>query len=114
MYYASRMYGAQLELGQSYSQITSAISICLLENVYFRDTDQTHHQFQMMDQDSGRGFKDGIEVHTIELSKYDISETTITAASPLHQWVFLLLRGHEYDASRLRQLLPAIWLQSSH
>jgi hypothetical protein len=46
--------------------------------------------------------------HTIELTKYHLSESTITTASKLHQWVFLLLNAQQYDAPQLKALLPGI------
>ncbi|MCA9154268.1 MAG: PD-(D/E)XK nuclease family transposase, partial [Planctomycetales bacterium] len=49
---------------------------------------------------------DAIEVHTVELPKYNLDEATISRASKLDQWVFLLLRAHQYDSERLKQLLP--------
>ena len=108
VYYACSMYVDQLERGQNYAKATPAISICLLDQRLFPDTDQAHHRFQMVDIHSGRELDNAIEVHTLELTKYNISEATITSASKLHQWIFLLLRAQEYDASRLMQLLPGI------
>lgn len=108
VYYACSMYVDQLESGDGYAQATSSISICLLEPPLFGDTDQAHHRFQMIDADSGRRLKKGIEVHTVELSKFHLSEATITSASKLHQWVFLLRYAQDYDAARLRELLPGI------
>jgi hypothetical protein len=65
----------------------------------------------MVDTASGRKLKDAIEVHTVELSKYDIAEETIATRSKLHQWVFLLRRSQDYEEPQLRQLLPAIEFQ---
>ncbi|MCA9223546.1 MAG: PD-(D/E)XK nuclease family transposase, partial [Planctomycetales bacterium] len=65
-----------------------------------------HHRFQMVDLESRRELSDAIEVHTVELPKYNLDEGTISRASKLDQWVFLLLRAHQYDSERLKQLLP--------
>ena len=37
-----------------------------------------------------------------------MDERSITEASKLEQWVFLLLRAQDYDADTLRRLLPGI------
>ncbi|MEZ6112946.1 MAG: Rpn family recombination-promoting nuclease/putative transposase [Pirellulaceae bacterium] len=106
VYYACSMYVDQLEAGQNYAQARSAISICLVNELIFRDSEQRHHRFQMVDLESRRELSDAIEVHTVELPKYNLDEATISRASKLDQWVFLLLRAHQYDSERLKQLLP--------
>ena len=111
LYYASSMYVDQLKTGHDYAELTSAISICLLDKPFFLDSDQAHHRFQMVDTASGREIPEATEVHTVELTKYDIGEETIATKSKLHQWVFLLLRSQEYDAAELRRLLPDIEFQ---
>jgi hypothetical protein len=96
------------EAGSPYGKATPSISICLLQHPHFGDTEQPHHGFQMIDAASGRRLKTAIEVHTVELSKYHLSEATITSAGKLHQWVFLLRNAQDYDEARLRELLPGI------
>jgi predicted transposase/invertase (TIGR01784 family) len=108
VYYACSMYVDQLEIGDGYGKATPSISICLLQHPHFGDTEQPHHGFQMIDAASGRRLKTAIEVHTVELSKYHLSEATITSAGKLHQWVFLLRNAQDYDEARLRELLPGI------
>ena len=106
VYYACSMYVDQLEAGKNYAQARSAISICLVNERIFRDSEQRHHRFQMVDLESRRELSDAIEVHTVELPKYNLDEATISRASKLDQWVFLLLRAHRYAPERLKQLLP--------
>ncbi len=62
----------------------------------------------MIDKPSGRALSNAIEVHTVELTKYDFYEATITTASRLEQWAFLLLHARKYDAMRLKELLLGI------
>jgi predicted transposase/invertase (TIGR01784 family) len=107
-YYAGRMYVDQLEVGQNYAKATPAISICLLDKRIFPETEQAHHRFQLIDRRSGRELENAIEVHTVELTKYNLSESTIANASKLQQWAFLLLHAHEYEASELRRLLKGL------
>ncbi|HAC90845.1 MAG TPA: hypothetical protein DCF63_09455, partial [Planctomycetaceae bacterium] len=83
VFYAASMYVDQLNVGQSYVSVGPAISICLLNHVLFRDTEQAHHHFRMMDLESGRKLEKAIEVHTIELLKYNLGEATVTRASKL-------------------------------
>lgn len=108
MYYACSMYVDQLELGQSYAQANAAISICLLSHRLFQGTDQAHHRFEMVDTKSGRELENTVEVHTVELPKYNCTEESISTASKLEQWAFLLLHAHEHTAESLNSLLPSV------
>ncbi|WP_417748473.1 Rpn family recombination-promoting nuclease/putative transposase [Rosistilla oblonga] len=112
-YYACSMYVEQLERGDDYHRLCSAISICFVNQNLHSGSAQAHHWYQMVDRESGRTFGDGIEVHTVELPKYNLREATIAEASPLEQWAFFLLNAHRYDADRLRELLPAVEFQTA-
>ncbi len=105
-YYASAMYIDQLQAGQHYTQLRPAISICLLRQPLFTDTPVPHHRFRLVDPEHGRELLGGIEVHTVELAKYNLDEATISAAPAMTQWAFFFLRADRYEASRLRELLP--------
>ncbi len=49
-----------------------------------------------------------MEVHTVELLKYNLDEATITQASKIEQWAFFLLFADKYDSEELRSLLPGV------
>ena len=49
-----------------------------------------------------------VEVHTVELTKYNLQEATIREASKIEQWAFFLLYADQYDPERLRDLLPGV------
>ncbi len=107
-YYACCLYVDQLSIGEPYAKLNPALSICLLNQPLFSQSSQSHHRFQMVDIGSGRRLPDAIEVHTVELTKYNLQEATVGQASPIEQWAFFLLRAHQYEAERLRELLPAV------
>jgi predicted transposase/invertase (TIGR01784 family) len=107
VYYASSMYVEQLSAGDNYAMLRPAISICLLTRRIF-DSHQPHHRFQMVDLASGRQLDRAIEVHTVELGKYNLDEQTISLASKIEQWAFLMLYAQDYDSSALKDLLPGI------
>ncbi|WP_145075606.1 PD-(D/E)XK nuclease family transposase [Aureliella helgolandensis] len=66
------------------------------------------HRFQMVDVVSGRELARAVEVHTVELCKYNLEEGTISQASKIQQWAFLLLFAQDYESAALRELLPGI------
>ena len=113
VYYVCSMHCDQLNKGDSYASLSPSISICLLSHVLFPGTSQTHHRFELLDRESGRKLENAIEVHTVEMSKYNLSEETIAEASNLEKWVFLLLRAQDYDAATLKRLLPGIEFETA-
>jgi len=107
-YYACSLFVDQLEAGGNYASLRPAISICLLNKTIFADSARPHHRFCLTEPESGRGLPVGIEVHTLELLKYNLQEASISFSSPIHQWAFFLLFADQYDAVELRGLLPAV------
>jgi predicted transposase/invertase (TIGR01784 family) len=112
-YYACSMHVDQLSKGGNYASLAPSISICLLSHALFPGSAQAHHCFEMRDQRSGRKLDNAIEVHTVELTKYNLAEESISQATKLDQWAFLLLRAQDYDAATLRGLLPGIEFETA-
>ncbi len=107
VYYASEMYTSQLNQGDDYLRLTTTISICLVTRNLFPETKQAHHRFQLIDPQSGRKIDRAIEIHTIELKKFDCDSKEILKASNLAKWAWLILKAHDYRADELRQMFPA-------
>jgi predicted transposase/invertase (TIGR01784 family) len=112
-YYACSIHVDQLSKGGNYTSLSSSISICLLKVVLFTGSTQAHHRFEMRDLASGRKLDNAIEVHTIELTKYNLKGETISLASKLEQWAFLLLYAQDYEAGTLKRLLPGIEFETA-
>lgn len=106
VYYACSLYTDQLEKGDNYSILQPAYSICLLCDVLFADTAVAHHRFQLADLEEKQILHDTVEVHTVELTKYNLEAVSISQASPIEQWAFFLLCADCYEADELRKLLP--------
>lgn len=113
VYYACTMYIDQLDPGQSYADLRSAISICLLNKILFRDDTIPHHRFRLSDPEHGMEVSDSIEVHTLELTKYNLQEETICSAPAIEQWAFFFLFADGYEPERLRELLPGVGFQQA-
>jgi predicted transposase/invertase (TIGR01784 family) len=113
VYYASTMYFDQLKSGGSYADLRSAISICLLDKKLFRDDASAHHRFRLVDTEHGMEIPDSIEVHTVELTKYNLQEATISVAPEIEQWAFFFLYADRYEPERLRELLPGVEFQQA-
>jgi predicted transposase/invertase (TIGR01784 family) len=113
VYYACSMYVDQLASGGNYALVAPSISICLLNHMLFPATSQAHHRFQMLDKESGRELDNAVEVHTLELTKYNLSQASISSAGKLEQWAFLLLHAQDYEAPALKALVPGIEFETA-
>ncbi len=49
---------------------------------------------------------DTVEVHPVELTKYNLEAASISQVSPIEQWAFFLLCADCYETDELRKLLP--------
>ena len=47
-----------------------------------------------------------MEIHTLELGRYNIRETDLKTANLLDCWLFWFLHAHEYEADALLKLVP--------
>jgi predicted transposase/invertase (TIGR01784 family) len=65
-----------------------------------------HHAFRLADRDSGRVLEETLEIHTLELGWYNLTEDELGTASVLDLWLFWLLHAHEYDTETLDRLFP--------
>ena len=94
VFYACEAYTDQLRIGQGYSDLKATYSICLLMRNLWED-DQLHHQFQLVDRESGRILEDSIEIHTVELAKYNGVPSEVRRASVLEQWAYWIKNSRD-------------------
>ena len=107
VYYACEAYTDQLRAGQGYCGLKATYSICLLmRNLW--EGDQLHHQFQLVDRESGMVLVDSIEIHTVELAKYNEVLSEVGGASVLEQWAYWIKNAGEHSVEELRELLPGL------
>ena len=106
VFYGCEIYAGQLKLGDDYSLLKPAFSICLLDGVLWNDAKKVHHAFRFTDQESGRTLTETLEIHTIEFGRYHLQEQDLAPASLLDCWVYWLLHAHEYEPAELLKLFP--------
>ena len=107
VFYACEAYTDQLRVGQGYSDLKATYSICLLmRNLW--DDDQLHHQFRLVDRESGRVLEESIEIHTVELAKYNGALSDVRSASVLEQWAYWIKNSSEHTVEELQELLPGL------
>ena len=85
-------------------RLTTAISIVLTDDV--REVSAGHLRSVLCDQAHAVAFGDQLQLHVVELPKYNSEDESIGQAEKLEQWVFFLDRADAYDAESLQRLLP--------
>ena len=58
------------------------IGIRLINGILWKDAEKVHHAFRLTDQDSGRTLEETIEIHTLELGRYNLSEADLAFNCP--------------------------------
>jgi predicted transposase/invertase (TIGR01784 family) len=107
VYYAAKAYGDQLTPGQGYGKLKATYAVCLLMRPLWPDQ-RLHHHFRMVEKESSEVLQDAIEIHTIELSKYNAQLGVMPSPSVLEQWCYWIKYSHEHTEEELRELLPGL------
>lgn len=89
-YYASSLYVEQLTEGQDYPLLRPAISICVLDTVMFPKLPDMHLDFRFREDRHGEVLTDDIQIHTIELPKYERPVNNERITEPLEKWAYFL------------------------
>ena len=63
-----------------------------------------HHHYRLVEQTTGSVFEESIEIHTIELSKYNGTIDSVRVAGVLDQWCYWIKNAEE----ELQKLLPSL------
>jgi predicted transposase/invertase (TIGR01784 family) len=108
VYYACKGYSDQLQAGQGYSKLKATYSVCLLMRKLWED-ERLHHQFQLVERATGKVLEDSIEIHIVELSKYNSTVGVVPSqSSALEQWCYWIKYSSEHTVEELRELLPGL------
>jgi len=106
VYYGCELYTDQLREGVEYSGLRPVYSIWLINGILWPDATQVHHAFRLTDARSGRVLCKTLEIHTIELERYNIRESELAGGDMLGCWLFWLKHAHEYEAAALGRVFP--------
>ena len=92
IYYLARLFGEQLEKGDSYSRITRTIGISLLDFDLFPDLKDLHRTYRFYDVEHQHELSDILEIHYIELRKFKIDKPQ-NLRTPFEKWLHILKFG---------------------
>ncbi|BDU50557.1 Rpn family recombination-promoting nuclease/putative transposase [Haliovirga abyssi] len=102
LYYWARLYSGQLSAGVNYDNLKKTISINIL-NFRCLDEEKYHNIYKIINSESGKEFINHLEIHFIELEKYDEKMSTM-----LDRWVNFLKKAEGYDKNRLPKELAEV------
>ena len=111
VFYGCETYTDQLRDGSDYSALRPVYAICIINDTMWTKSPKVHHRFVFTDKESGRTLKDTLEIHTLELGWYNLSEGDLAKASQADRWLFWLLHAQDYEPDRLRELFPEMEFQ---
>jgi predicted transposase/invertase (TIGR01784 family) len=106
VFYGCDLYAGQLQKGEGHKALHPVHTIWLVNGLLWPDASRVHHAFRLTDKPSGRVLEDTLEIHTLELARYNLTEGELRSASELDCWLFWLLHAHEYEPAALAELLP--------
>ena len=107
LYYWSKLYTEQLQASQGYSKLNKAIGIHILNFTSILNTEKYHNIFHITEKDSGLIYFKDLELHTIELSKfnpdsnYELSDIVAKVGNSLDMWITFLTRNDLLDPGNL-------------
>jgi len=111
VFYGCELYADQLRASDDYTELKPVYSICLANGILWKDATNVHHSFRLTDQASGRILGETIQIHTIELPRYNLTEVDVATASTLDRWLYWFLHAHEYEPAALLNLFPEAAMQ---
>ncbi len=59
-----------------------------MNGILWPDATRVHHAFRLADAESGRVLWETLEIHTLELGRYNLRESDLRSASLLDCWLY--------------------------
>ena len=103
VYHGARIYGNQLNEGESYLALDPAIIICVLTKPLFPEADDLHLDFRLRDA-SARILTDDLQVHLLQLSKLGSTLQNVSVAPALEQWAFFMANAEQLSLSDVNRV----------
>ncbi len=106
VFYGCELYAGQLSKGDDYHRLQPVYSICILDDLVWETGAAGHHRFRLVDTQNNRVLENTLEIHVLELPRYNLKEIDLSTATEVERWLFWFRHAHEYDAATLRRLFP--------
>jgi predicted transposase/invertase (TIGR01784 family) len=104
-YYAATQLVDQIGEGDSYRKLRPSIGICILNRVFLSELMEYHSEFRLRTR-AGMDLTNCLEIHLLELPKYDPFDDNQEIVDPRDQWMYFFRRAKgsiaDHLLSRLR------------
>ena len=97
LYYWAKLHTEQLTAGEDYTQLRPTISVLVLDDVLFPELTGSHHRFRLCEDSRGVPFTDHIEMHVLELPKFD--KRLPDLGDDLDKWLYFLRHAATLDVN---------------
>src|SRR5262249_54450459 len=87
-YYLSSMYRDQLRKGDTYGKLSPALCVCFLNHTMISKTISFHTRFRMCSLEEQIVLTDHLEIHLLELPKYNGTSSDLSLAKPKEKWAY--------------------------
>jgi predicted transposase/invertase (TIGR01784 family) len=112
LYYWAKLYTEQLKVREDYSKLSKAIGIHILNFTSIPESDKYHNVFHITEEkDTGLLYFKDLELHTIELKKFEgndqeeLSDLILKIKNALDVWLTFLTK---HDLLKIDQLPPEL------
>lgn len=105
-FYGCESYERQLLTGDSYSKLKPVYVICLTPNLIWHDFPLGLRSITFKDQWGHEVTSELIEVHVVELGKYNTGVNELKSATKLEKWAFWFNHASEFELDELLRILP--------
>jgi predicted transposase/invertase (TIGR01784 family) len=103
LFYWSKVYGTGIQKGMKYSGLPKVYSITFLNTNLFKNTEDFHTTFQLLDKKTGKILlTEHLEMHILELAKVGSSVSNLQ--SSLESWAYFFKEVHNLKEDTLQEL----------
>jgi predicted transposase/invertase (TIGR01784 family) len=103
LFYWSKVYGAGIQKGMKYSGLSRVYSITFLNASLFKDTEDFHTTFLLLDKKTGKILlTDHLEMHILELEK--VGKHLSKLETKLESWAYFFKEVHNLTKEPLQEL----------
>ena len=100
IFYASRLFGGQIERGSEYADLVQTICISILDFCLFSDVQKIHSIYRYYDEDERRRLSNKLQIHFIELPKFK-KDKSHALRTPFEKWLHVLKFAQFYESGSL-------------
>ena len=100
IFYASRLFGGQIEKGSDYDELVQTICISIMDFCLFDDVQDVQSIYRYYDEDHQRRLSNKLQIHFIELPKFK-QDKPHALRTPFEKWLHVLKYAQVYESGDL-------------